>query len=324
MISGKWLLVVTVATGVMFTPNSEVTASQVISTQGIAASETKKLADLDAKIIEAAKKRLLELAGEHVELHNVVSIYDNQIFINGKEREKNASVVVDQKTGKVIYVSIQLDKDKADPKKVELAIKSLMEIDRNQTFEIETVTKMLSVDNKSGDSLATAIQGKNFNVMFHDDKIDFFYVEYPKSEWNADVKKKAESEFKAATGRTMEIASMARYKEEGKDIWSVLGKDGQSSIDIGFVTGRTWNIYDGAAVGKTDKTALTEKNAVSHAAAFAKKVFNIDLKGYTAKKMPDFPIYEMTKKGAPTVEVMFNSKKGVASMSIKLVTGVRN
>ncbi|TVX94032.1 hypothetical protein [Paenibacillus agilis] len=326
MKTGKWLLAVVVATGVLLTPYSEVTAAQGGSVQGIAAkkSEAKKLADLDTKIVEAAKKSLSQLAGEDVELIDSVSIYDTRIFIRTKEKEDNGYAVVDQKTGKVLFVSIYVSKDKADPKQVELAMKNLKEIDAGQTFEVEKVMKMLSYEDKAGEGASASIQGKNFNVMLSGDKVEFASVSYPKSEWNADIKKKAELEFKAAMGRTKEVASMTRYKDKGRDVWSVLGKNGQTSINIGVKTGKVWSVSDYQATGKTDKKALTEKNAVSYAAAFAKKVFNIDLKGYTAKKVPNFPVYEMTKKGAPMVEVDFNSDKIVTSMSIKPVNGIRN
>ncbi|MCR8845391.1 hypothetical protein NQ117_17045 [Paenibacillus sp. SC116] len=323
---GKWLLAFVVATGVLLTPYSKVTAAQDGPLQGIASkkSEAKKLADLDAKIVEAAKKSLRQLADKDVELIDAVSIYDNRIFLRTKAKEDNGYVVVDQKTGKVLTASIYVSKDKANPKQVELAMNNLKEIDAAQTFEVEKVMKMISYDDKSSEIATAYLQGKNFSVRFLGDKVDFATVIYPKSEWNAEIKKKAEREFKAAMGRTMEISSIARNKDKGKDVWSVLGKNGQTAVDIGAKTGRVWSVTDFQAVGKTDKVALTEKNAVSYAAAFAKKVFNIDLKGYTARKVPDFPVYEMTKQGAPMVVVDFNSNKVVTSMSIKPVNGIRN
>ncbi|WP_028595632.1 hypothetical protein [Paenibacillus assamensis] len=326
MKTGKWLLAVVVATGVLLSPYSEVTAAQGVSIQGVAIkkSETKKLADLDAKIVEAAKKSLRQLAGKDVELIDSVSIYDNKIFIRTKEKEDKGNVVLDQKTGKVLSAYIYISKDKADPKLIELALNSLKEVDPAQTFEIEKVMKMTSYDDKSAEIVSSSVQGKNFGVTISGGEVEFASVSYQKSEWNADIKKKGEREFTAATGRTMEVSSMGRYKDKGRDMWYVVGKNGQSSIDIGFKTGKVWSVSDYQATGKTDKVALTEKNAVSYASAFAKKVFNIDLKGYKAKKIPDFPTYEMTKKGAPTVVVDFNSNKIVTSMSIKPVNGIRN
>ncbi|MBD8497006.1 hypothetical protein [Paenibacillus arenosi] len=324
MKTGQWLLAVVIATGVLLTPYSEVTAAPGAAIQGVAMMKSIKLAEVDKKIVEAAKKSLSQLAGKDVELIDSASIYDTRVFIRTKEKEDDGYAVVDKKTGKVLFVSITVSKDKADPKQVELALNTLKEVDPAQTFEAEKVMKMISYEDKAGEIASASIQGKHFNVLLHGDKVEFASVSYPKSEWNADIKKKAEHEFKAAMGRTKEVASMTRYKGKGKDVWSVLGKNGQTSVDIGAETGKVWRVSDYQATGKTDKKALTEKNAVSYASAFAKKVFNLDLKGYTAKKVPDFPVYEMTKKGSPMVEVDFNSNKIVTSMSIKPVNGIQN
>ncbi|TVX94033.1 hypothetical protein [Paenibacillus agilis] len=325
MSTGKWLLAVIVATGVMFTPYSGVTAAEGVSTQGIAAknSETKKLADLDEKIVETLKNTLQELAGEDVELKEEVVIYDGIIFIRTKE-ERRGIVQVNQKTGKVERASIGVSLNKIDPKQLELAKNSLKEIDSKLAFEVKEVKKMIGSDYKPGGLVSTSIIGENFGIGLHGDKVVKITIRYPKSMWDAEIKKKAEREFKAATGRTMTIEDIGRVKDDKMDIWTIASENSQSSVYIGVKTGKVWSISDAKAVGKTDKAILTEKNAVSYASAFAKKAFNIDLKGYTAKKVPNFPVYELTKKGAPTIEVSFNSKKGVISMSIKPVNRVWN
>ncbi|MCG7410468.1 hypothetical protein MH117_24025 [Paenibacillus sp. ACRRX] len=332
----KWMLAVLVMAGMCTISSREVAAANETPVKKQEQKRVeKKMAELNPKLAEMAKKSIRKIAGKEIELESVV-IFDNTIFIYPKAGRDRGQVVIDQKSGKLSSVSIHLTPEEVKPEMKQQLLKGLQAVNSQQKYTIERISRTISYigDSSLNGVIFTYVEGRNFSARFQDEKLAEVNVTYALSSVNPKVLQQAERTIKDTTGRTIKVDKVQRIKGVKKDVWlleSPYTLQGSLSITIGVQTGKVWSIFNSynrssgdAEANQKFKSALKEKEAIQYVEAFAQKGFGMDLKGYTAKRDTNIPgLFVYTKRGAPTLWSMVNIDKKIVSMDIITEDGIQ-
>ncbi|MGK5510010.1 hypothetical protein [Brevibacillus formosus] len=305
--------------------------------------QMKKLANLDKKVVEAAQQALQKLAGSvKIELQEITGANNECWVISAKDHR--GEVLVTKNEGKVVSVSVTFKPGEVPAQLLKTATSTLQSMDSKRAVAFDIVQRN-SWEKENG-WIFVGRDGKSVTIDAVTEKVKHAQLEYETKNVDPNApevdSKKADSAKKAlktlSNGSASELSSRATlYKspEMHRDqVWGFMDKEANYRIEIGAKTGKvvsvsnTKEISGGNFVFAEDiptvfaKPFYTKEKAIAAANPMLKKMFNLDLTGYTVTTKSNE--YTFTKKGKPTVIALINKKGVFYDYTVAPETGLIN
>lgn len=284
-------------------------------------AEMKTLAQLDKNVVEAARQAMQKQAsGIPIELDRISGENADCWVISAKD--SRGEVLVTKKEGKVVFVKVTLKFNEVAANLQNTVTSTLKGMDAKRAYVIDSVERINW--EKEND---WQFNGKDVSVSIdaQTGKVNTASLRYTAQQMNAKVVETAHKTLKSlSNGNTQvllpDVTLVKDTQRHWDQVWSFMDSSRTYSIIIGAKTGKVVsatifnefsndNYVSDEDIPKVfAKPFYTKEKAIVAVNPMMKKVFNLDLSGYTVSSK--YNEYTFTKKGKPTVIASIN-KKGV-------------
>ncbi|HZG82700.1 MAG TPA: hypothetical protein VEZ13_18240 [Brevibacillus sp.] len=297
------------------------TAQAAAAPMTVAPEKWKTIAELDPKVVEAARLAMQALAeGKVIELDEIRGANQDCWVIAAKNNR--GTVLVTKDTGEVVSVRVHFSLDEVNPQLRQTFENTLKEMDPKKEFSIDQVERV-----KWEKENIWSFSGMYANVSIDPQtgKVISASATYSLQEVPAQVAQTAQQTLRALSGNQAitltPSVTLYKHPEQFIDkVWSFMDTGGNYGVGIGGATGKVVSLNKYAEI-EGDKFVFaqdipkvfakpfyTKEEAVAAANPLVKKHFQLDLNGYNTAVQYD--TYTFTKPGKPTVIGKIN-KNGV-------------
>ncbi|MGK5510011.1 hypothetical protein [Brevibacillus formosus] len=306
------------------------------------AEPMKKLAELDKKVVEAAQQALQKLAGNmKIELEEVTGRSTEGWVISAKDHK--GRVEVSESDGKVVSVTAMFKPNEVPANLLQTATSTLQSMDSKHSVAVVFVQRHSW---KNTDNWQFQGPGGAVTIDAGTEKVTHAQLQYVTKKDDSGqpvVEPKVVEAAKQAlktlsNGSASELApGVMLYKSPDMDrelVWGFADKETNYRFEIGAKTGKVVSVTNfketfGDKFVLPDqiptvfaKSFYTPEKAIEAANPMAKKMFNLDLTGYTVTSK--YNEYTFTKKGKPSVIASINKKGTFFEYTVKPENGMIN
>jgi len=269
------------------------------------------VADLQPEVVNKAEQAMKELLpGRPVELYGVTDLNDRW-FIHLKD--DSGIVIVDKAKGKPFIVERTLPYDQVEAKLQYTAEQAIRELAPGQTPLLKKATRKIMNDEDRwifvGEKTEVDIDAKTGSVVEAS-------MDYDPKQIDPIARAEAERAYNIFSGgKELKISELKLMKTPQQYVWeiysnhSLFAKIGAKTKQLLYAGLSYKNDEPGdknAARALYSKPFYTEARAIAAAAPVVKKLFGIELDGYTVNI--HLNAYTFAKKGSPTVQAKINAK----------------
>ncbi|WNC15264.1 hypothetical protein [Brevibacillus brevis] len=294
-----------------------------------AEEQMKTLAQLDQKVVEEARQAMQKLAGNvKIELQEITGANNECWVISAKDHR--GEVLVTKKEGKVVSANVTFQPGEVPAQLMQTATSTLQSMDSKRAVAFDIVQR--NSWEKENSWIFVGRDGKSVTIDAATEKVKHAKLEYETINVDPNVpevdSKIADAAKKAlktlSNGSASELsprATLYKSPEMHRDqVWGFMDKEANYRIEIGAKTGKVVAVSNTKEIGGGNfvlpedvptvfaKPFYTKEKAIAAANPMLKKMFHLDLTGYTVTTK--YNEYTFAKKGKPTVTALIN-KKGV-------------
>ncbi|WII37404.1 hypothetical protein [Paenibacillus thiaminolyticus] len=284
--------------------------------------------DIDAALLQRVQKEMKKLAGKEIELTQAYQT-DEMIYLTGANEYDFASFLIED-IDNSLYVSAAMSYKEVPNKERQAAEKALTALDGKKKFKFTDVYKAKGAAEKSA---TYYIHSDDASVVVSDGSVAFAGIDYPAAQADKKALSRAQEALKemskAAGVSAPKLTEAIRTKAVDADVWMFNDSDGKASVVVGTKTGKIWSVsvldnkpIDYDQMEKMAKKMSNEKK-IAAISPVVKKIFGIDMKGYSVSWSPDYPMmFEYTKKGQPSIYGIISSSGKFTAISIQPAKGI--
>lgn len=276
---------------------------------------SKTVNELESSILDQAKQAIQEVAGHDVELYGVEEFkgkFYHDVTVYSKDHKSRVALDLKQGTSDV---SLSMSYEEL-PAEVKRAVEVETGLSGQQIApRVQEVTRTRARDERE---VYTAITGKGFEIELAGNRFTQMGYDIPLDQVNAKALDTAKQAALTVMGKSVPLVKADRSYDydpvngKSRDILRFEDEKDDLSIEVGFTSGRLLDVYaSGILETGTDATEgifrkFTDKQVFEAAAPDVKKLFGIDLDGYSVERLHGQNWYTFKKEGSPTIEGEMN------------------
>ncbi|WP_276918714.1 M56 family metallopeptidase [Aneurinibacillus aneurinilyticus] len=294
---------------------------------------------LDPKIIAAAQDELRRFLGDpKAELYEVIDTDVSKDWLLPNKNGKGI-VGINKQTGQIMWINADYTWNEVAPAVKEAAQKAIHQLDAAKTFTAQTVTKEKKFSGERPTN-EWRLEGAGMRAGLDAATLDVIYasVVYPLAQADKKALAAGQNALQVLNGgKPVAFDTATHYYDKGiSDIWRFSDNGGLYVAEVGAKTDKVFYTYMYGKrqaneaklppiLDKDRKPIYTKEQAVAAAKPMLKKVFGIDLTGYTVEFGPENPYFHtFTKKGQPTIQAHVDRTGMFWSYYVIPSNGMRN
>lgn len=275
----------------------------------------KTVKDLDSSILERMKQAVREVAGRDIELDGVEeyrgSTY-HDVTVYSKNNKSYAALDVNRGT-----YDVHISMNYAElPDKIRRIVETQTGLDEKQlAARIQDITRAKTRVDRD---VHTWITGKDIDIEMEGERVLSMSYDIPVDQVSAKALESAKKASLIVRGKVTPMAYASRtYRYDSltgiaKDDYHLEAQKHDLSIQVGYNTGRILSVYDSDILetGTNATEALfdkfSNKQVLDAAAPDVKRLFSIDLNGYSVERYNGQNWYIFKREGSLTIEGQMN------------------
>ncbi|MBN6192870.1 hypothetical protein JQN58_39005 [Aneurinibacillus sp. BA2021] len=226
-------------------------------------------------------------------------------------------VGINKLTGKIMWINAEFTWAEVAPAVKEAAQKAIHQLDATKTFAAKTVTKEKQFSGERPTN-EWRLEGAGMRAVLDATTLDVIHasVVYPLVQADKKALAAGQNALQVLNGgKPVAFDTATHYFDKGiSDIWRFSDNEGLYVAEVGAKTDKVFYTYMYGKrqsneaklppiLDKDRKPFYTKEQALAAAKPMLKKVFGIDLTGYTVEFGPENPYFHtFTKNGQPTIQ----------------------
>ncbi len=275
----------------------------------------KTVNDLDSPLLERIKQAVREVAGRDIELNGVEeyrgsSYHDVTVY----SKDNKSYAALDVKRG-TFDVNISMNYAEL-PDKMKRIVEAQTGLDENQlAARIQGITRAKTRVDRD---VHTWMRGKDIDIEMEGERVLSMSYDIPMDQVSAKSRESAKQASLTVRGNETSMARASRtYRYDSrigiaKDYYNFEDQKRELSIQVGYNSGRILSVYDSDILETgTDATEalfdkFSNKQVLDAAAPDVKRLFGIDLNGYSVERYNGQNWYIFKREGSLTIEGEMN------------------